>query len=72
VFVRDKKKNKLDKHPHIQSIIIHSFSYQIGDEPPTVLVSDYEQNRDDLERSGFCAGHSSPTHEPAILLKCDP
>jgi hypothetical protein len=44
VFVRDKKKNKVGEHPHIQSIIIHSFSYQIGDEPPTVLVSDYEHN----------------------------
>jgi hypothetical protein len=54
------------------SIIIHSFSYQIGDEPHTALVSGYELNRDYLERSDFCAGHSSPTHETAILSKCDP
>lgn len=43
VFIRDKKK-KMGVHPHIQSINIDFFSYQVGDETPTVLLSDYDHN----------------------------
>ncbi|NNE35616.1 MAG: hypothetical protein HKN13_10275 [Rhodothermales bacterium] len=41
-FVRDK--NKSGPNPHIDNITVHSFSYRIGDEPATVLLSEYPGN----------------------------
>jgi hypothetical protein len=43
VFIRDAK-NKTGPNPHVQSITIHAFSYQMGDEPPTVMLSEYKDN----------------------------
>ena len=43
VFIRDAKK-KTGPNPHVQSITIHAFSYQMGDEPPTVMLSEYQDN----------------------------
>ena len=43
VFIRDAKK-KTGPNPHVQSITIHAFSYQIRDEPTTVLLSEYQDN----------------------------
>lgn len=40
VFVRDRQK-KAGPNTHIKSIRIHSFSYQIEDEAPVVLIADY-------------------------------
>jgi hypothetical protein len=43
VHIRDKK-TKSGPNPHVRSINIHSFSYQVGDAPPVVLLSGYEDN----------------------------
>lgn len=43
VFIRDAKK-KTGPNAHVESITIHSFSYQMGDEPPTVMLSGYQGN----------------------------
>ena len=43
VNIRDKSKSG-GPNEHVRSINIHSFSYRIGDEPPTVLLSEYKYN----------------------------
>lgn len=43
IHVRDRKK-QFGPNPHVESISIHSFAYQVGDGPVTVLLSDYENN----------------------------
>ena len=43
VNIRDKSKSG-GRNEHVRSIDIHSFSYRIGNEPPTVLLSDYDYN----------------------------
>ena len=43
VNIRDKSKST-GRNEHVRSINIHSFSYRIGDEPPTVLLADYSYN----------------------------
>ena len=43
VFIRDIKK-KAGKNPNIDSIRIHSFSYRIGNNPSTELISNYDSN----------------------------
>ena len=43
VFIRDIKK-KAGKNPNIDSILIHSFSYRIGNNPSTELISNYDSN----------------------------
>ncbi len=40
VFVRDRQK-KFGPNTHIKSIQIHSFSYQVDNEAPLVLIADY-------------------------------
>ena len=42
VFIRDK--DNAGRNPHVESIIIHSFSYRFGDQPETVLLTDYADN----------------------------
>ena len=43
VFVRDIDK-KMGKNPNIESINIHSFSYQFPGQAPVELLSEYEDN----------------------------
>lgn len=43
VHIRDAKK-QFGPNPHIESVNIHSFSYRIGNEAPTVLLSGYESH----------------------------
>ena len=43
VFIRDIKK-KAGKNANIDSIRIHSFSYRIGNNPSTELLSNYDSN----------------------------
>ena len=43
VFIRDINK-KSGKNPNVESIRIHSFSYRIGNNPSTELISDYDAN----------------------------
>ena len=43
VFIRDFNK-KSGKNPYVDSIQIHSFSYRIGNNPSTVLISNYDSN----------------------------
>ena len=43
VFIRDINK-KAGKNPNVESIQIHSFSYRIGNNPSTVLISDFNSN----------------------------
>lgn len=43
VFVRDAEM-KSGPNPHINSIRIHSFSYQIQNDAPVPLISDYDSN----------------------------
>jgi hypothetical protein len=40
VFIRDRRK-KAGPNTHVKSIRIHSFSYQIDNEAPVVLIADY-------------------------------
>ncbi len=40
INIRDKRR-KIGPNPLVQSITIHLFSYQMGDEPPTVMLTDY-------------------------------
>jgi len=41
VFVRDIQK-KVGPNAHVESIQIHSFSYRIDNDPPVVLISQYD------------------------------
>jgi hypothetical protein len=43
VFIRDINK-KSGKNHNVESIRIHSFSYRIGNNPSTELISDYDAN----------------------------
>ena len=43
VHIRDKE-TKFGPNPHVRSINIHTFSYKIGDAPPVVLLSEYQDN----------------------------
>ncbi|MDJ0760006.1 MAG: hypothetical protein QNJ19_11440 [Woeseiaceae bacterium] len=43
INIRDKSRS-IGRNEHVQSINIHSFSYRIGNEPPTLLLSDYDYN----------------------------
>jgi hypothetical protein len=43
VFVRDAEK-KSGKNPHVESIRIHSFTYEFPGQPPVQLIADYEHN----------------------------
>lgn len=39
VFIRNKE--QAGKNPHVESIQIHSFTYRFGDQPDTVLLTEY-------------------------------
>jgi hypothetical protein len=43
VFVRDAEK-KSGKNPHVESITIHSFTYEFPGQPPVRLIADYGHN----------------------------
>ena len=43
VNIRDRKKS-MGPNTNVESIVIHSFSYRFDDEPPSVLLSDYDYN----------------------------
>jgi hypothetical protein len=43
VHIRDKE-TKFGPNPHVRSITIHTFSYQIAGAPPVVLLSEYQDN----------------------------
>lgn len=43
LFVRDPQK-KVGPNPHIKTIMIKSFSYQIGDGPIVLLLKDHNKN----------------------------
>ena len=43
INIKDKSKN-MGPNPHVESIKIHSFAYQIGDGPRTELLNDYDYN----------------------------
>lgn len=43
LFVRDKKR-KMGENPHIESILIKSFSYRIDNGPRTVLLKNYPES----------------------------
>ena len=43
IHIRDKN-TEFGPNPHVQSINIHSFSYRIGNAPPVVLLSEYQDN----------------------------
>lgn len=42
VFIRNK--DQAGRNPHVESIRIHSFSYRFGNQPETVLITDYDNN----------------------------
>jgi hypothetical protein len=42
IYVRDRKQN-FGPNPHITSINIHSFSYRMGDQPLTELLTNYPE-----------------------------
>ncbi len=43
VNIRDSRKSA-GPNTNVESILIHSFSYRFDDEPPSVLLSDYDYN----------------------------
>ncbi len=43
IHIRDKK-TESGPNSHVESINIHAFSYRIGDAPPVVLLSEYQNN----------------------------
>ena len=43
INIKDKSKN-MGPNPHVKSIKIHSFTYQLGDGPRTELLTDYDYN----------------------------
>ena len=43
LFIRDKE-TKAGPNPHVESVTVHSFSYQLGNGVPSKLLSDYPDN----------------------------
>ena len=59
VFVRDAEK-KVGPNPHVDSILIKSFSYQIAGRAPVVLIENYDANFWMQDNPNYNTGEPAP------------